>query len=202
MSLQNDKIDQILGKDLDPTVRVVLERLIEAIQANFDHLSGEAIGNTQVFNLFVDQLQAAFDQLIADIQAELAEHSHTAEEVAEGDATAIDHSDLGGVTANQHHAEDHDHDGSPTQKLLAANTHESPSADTHHAQAHNHTAGDSSGVLTDDEHDGYSEYVEISTPSTPAANKGRLYLKDNGGGKTQLVVIFSGGAEIVLAVDP
>ena len=34
------------------------------------------------------------------------------------------------------HAEDHDHDGSPTQKLLAANTHESVATDTHHAQSH------------------------------------------------------------------
>ena len=32
------------------------------------------------------------------------------------------------------HAEDHDHDGSPTQKLLAANTHETPSATTHHTK--------------------------------------------------------------------
>jgi hypothetical protein len=68
--------------------------------------------------------------------------------------------------------------------------------------AHDHTGASDGGVLTNDQHDGYSEYVEISTPSTPASNKGRLYLKDNGGGKTQLVVIFSGGAEIVLAVDP
>lgn len=28
---------------------------------------------------------------------------------------------------------DHDHDGTPTQKLLAANSHESPAADTHHS---------------------------------------------------------------------
>jgi len=42
--------------------------------------------------------------------------------------------DLTGVSANDHHTEDHDHDGSPTQQLLAANTHGSPSPDTHHAQ--------------------------------------------------------------------
>lgn len=33
----------------------------------------------------------------------------------------------------------HDHDGTPEAKLLAANTHESPSADTHHAKAHPNT---------------------------------------------------------------
>lgn len=37
------------------------------------------------------------------------------------------------------HAENHDHDGTPTQKLLAANSHESPSADTHHAKDHSQT---------------------------------------------------------------
>lgn len=34
------------------------------------------------------------------------------------------------------HTENHDHDGTPTQKLAAANTHETPSADTHHAKNH------------------------------------------------------------------
>ncbi len=32
------------------------------------------------------------------------------------------------------HVEDHDHDGAPTQTLLAANTHGSPSASTHHTK--------------------------------------------------------------------
>ncbi len=32
------------------------------------------------------------------------------------------------------HVEDHDHDGSPTQQLAAANTHGSPSASTHHSK--------------------------------------------------------------------
>ena len=32
------------------------------------------------------------------------------------------------------HTEDHSHDGTPTQKLLAANTHETPSANTHHTK--------------------------------------------------------------------
>ncbi len=32
--------------------------------------------------------------------------------------------------------EDHDHDGSPIQKLLQANTHESPTTDVHHSETH------------------------------------------------------------------
>ena len=43
------------------------------------------------------------------------------------------------------------------------------------SKAHDHTAADGSGPLTDDEHDGFSEYDEIAAPSTPAANKVRLY---------------------------
>ena len=46
------------------------------------------------------------------------------------------------------HTEDHDHDGSPTQQLLAANTHGSASADTHHAQSHGN--GDHTTAFTDD----------------------------------------------------
>ena len=51
------------------------------------------------------------------------------------------------ATSGAGHTEDHDHDGAPTQKLLAANTHESPSADTHHAQSHAHNGADSSGTV-------------------------------------------------------
>ncbi len=54
------------------------------------------------------------------------------------------------------------------------------SGSAHHAQAHDHTAADSSGVLTNDEHDGFGEYAEIASPATPAANKVRLYAKDDG----------------------
>lgn len=38
----------------------------------------------------------------------------------------------------------HDHDGTPETKLLAANTHETPSADTHHAK--NHGAVEHTGI--------------------------------------------------------
>ena len=37
------------------------------------------------------------------------------------------HSELTSIGTGDHHVEDHDHDGSPTQTLLAANTHGSPS---------------------------------------------------------------------------
>jgi hypothetical protein len=52
----------------------------------------------------------------------------------------------------------------------------------HPLGAHDHTAaaGDG-GTLTNDTHDGYSEYAEISAPSTPAGNKARLYAKDKSG---------------------
>lgn len=49
------------------------------------------------------------------------------------------------------------------------------------SKAHDHTAADGSGPATNDEHDGYSEYDEIAAPAAPAANKGRLYVADDGG---------------------
>lgn len=43
--------------------------------------------------------------------------------------------------------------------------------------------------------------TEISTPPTPAANSCRIYAKDNGSGKTQLVVLMPDGVETVLVTQ-
>jgi hypothetical protein len=59
--------------------------------------------------------------------------------------------------------------------------------DAHHAKDHNHTAADGSGVLSNEEHDGYSQYANLGAdPSTPAANRIRVYSKDNGSGVSTL----------------
>jgi hypothetical protein len=52
------------------------------------------------------------------------------------------------------------------------------------------------------EHSSYIEGVETSDPAAPAANRARLYFRDNGGGKTQLAVRFPTGAVQVLATEP
>lgn len=49
---------------------------------------------------------------------------------------------------------------------------------------------------------GYIEGDEISDPSAPAANKGRVYFRDNGAGKTQFVARFPSGAVQVIATEP
>lgn len=49
---------------------------------------------------------------------------------------------------------------------------------------------------------GYVDGVEIAAPAAPAANGWRLYGRDNGAGKTQLVVAFNTGAVQVLATEP
>lgn len=46
---------------------------------------------------------------------------------------------------------------------------------------------------------GAMEFEEMAAPAAGVANTGRLYCKDNGAGKTQLVAKFSDGAEHVLA---
>jgi len=48
---------------------------------------------------------------------------------------------------------------------------------------------------------GWLELEERSAPSG-LSNHARLYAKDNGAGKTQLVVIFGSGAEQVIATEP
>jgi hypothetical protein len=42
------------------------------------------------------------------------------------------------------------------------------------------------------------ELTEITTPTAPSANRARLFLKDNGLGKTQLCVRFNTGAVQVI----
>lgn len=49
---------------------------------------------------------------------------------------------------------------------------------------------------------GYIDITEASTPSAPAANKCRLFVRDNGSGKTQLCALFSSGAVQVIATQP
>jgi hypothetical protein len=46
------------------------------------------------------------------------------------------------------------------------------------------------------------EMTEINPPTAPSSNKARLFLKDNGSGKTQLCVLFHTGAILVLATQP
>ena len=48
----------------------------------------------------------------------------------------------------------------------------------------------------------YYELGEITTPNAPAANQARLFVKDNGAGKTQLCVRFHTGAVRVLTTEP
>ena len=46
---------------------------------------------------------------------------------------------------------------------------------------HDHTAAGDGGILTKDQHDDYSEFTEIASPSVPGPNKIRVYAKDSGG---------------------
>ena len=45
------------------------------------------------------------------------------------------------------------------------------------------------------------EMTEVSTPAAPIANRARLFVKDNGLGKTQLCVRFNTGAVHVIATQ-
>ena len=60
-----------------------------------------------------------------------------------------------------------------------------------------YTTGDIAGT-----HAKIIELDEISAPANPSANKSRIYTRDNGAGKTQLVVQFPTGAVQVLATEP
>lgn len=49
---------------------------------------------------------------------------------------------------------------------------------------------------------GYLEMLEQTDPAAPGANRGRIYIKDNGSGKSQLVVNFASGSVVTIASDP
>ena len=50
---------------------------------------------------------------------------------------------------------------------------------------------------------GFTEMLELAAdPAAPGSNNGRLYVRDNGGGKTQLVIRFPTGAIQVIATEP
>lgn len=48
---------------------------------------------------------------------------------------------------------------------------------------------------------GFVDGAEISNPATPAANHARLYIRDSGGGLTQVVARFPSGNTVVVAED-
>lgn len=48
---------------------------------------------------------------------------------------------------------------------------------------------------------GFEQFTEMTPPTTPAANSCRIYAKDNGSGKTQLVVLMPDGVETVLVTQ-
>jgi hypothetical protein len=48
----------------------------------------------------------------------------------------------------------------------------------------------------------YLDITEMSAPAAPAANTARLYVEDDGSGKTRLMVLFPTGAAQVLATEP
>lgn len=49
---------------------------------------------------------------------------------------------------------------------------------------------------------GHIQMVEVAAPSAPGSNKGRLYLEDNGSGKTKLMIRFNTGAAQQIAIEP
>lgn len=52
------------------------------------------------------------------------------------------------------------------------------------------------------EHEEFFEGIEIADPAAPSANTGRLYFKDDGGGKTRLAARFPTGAVQTIATEP
>lgn len=48
----------------------------------------------------------------------------------------------------------------------------------------------------------YSDMGEMTAPAAPPANTARIFVQDNGAGKTQLMVLFPTGVAQQLAIEP
>lgn len=46
------------------------------------------------------------------------------------------------------------------------------------------------------------ELLEMTAPAAPGSNKARLYIEDNGSGKTRLMALFPSGAAQQIAIEP
>jgi hypothetical protein len=49
---------------------------------------------------------------------------------------------------------------------------------------------------------GALEFLEMTAPAAPTANRVRIYAQDNGAGKTQLMALFATGAAVQIAIEP
>ena len=47
-----------------------------------------------------------------------------------------------------------------------------------------------------------AEFIEMTAPSAPSANRVRFYAEDNGSGKTRLMALFATGAAQQVAIEP
>jgi len=92
--------------------RKLLERIIKAQQENNDSLHGDLVGFMKQFNALARDFQFIADYLGVEVDAVTSEPI-----AATGAAATPDHDDLDGVSADDHHVEDHDHTGTPTQQL-------------------------------------------------------------------------------------
>jgi hypothetical protein len=61
---------------------------------------------------------------------------------------------------------------------------------------------DNGAVVADEKAPAYFDFAEVTAPDAPAANVGRLFVRDNGSGKTQLCARFPTGAIQVVATEP
>lgn len=61
---------------------------------------------------------------------------------------------------------------------------------------------DNGTVIPDEQAPNYFDFPEVVAPDAPSTNVGRLFVRDNGSGKTQLCVRFPTGAIQVISTEP
>ena len=121
--------------------------------------SGSWIKKTlaQTITILRTSLDSIYSAITHDHDTDYSDISHTHA-----------HSALTGIGTGDHHAENHSHGGSPTQKLVQANTHESPDTDSGTSSLH-HTIGTGANQAAAGNHNHSSTYQPLDSDLTDIA---------------------------------
>ncbi len=120
--------------------------------------------------------------------------------IDDGTSGVSTHDELTGVTADQHHTEDHDHDGSPTQKLAQANTHETPDTDAATTSLH-HTLGSGATQAAAGDHTHGGALAAEAVADAPTYGRAHYYSYRDATGAYHAVRILDGSVVASHATD-
>jgi hypothetical protein len=162
------KIDDVteLPSELKGVKHGAWQSVVRAVQANFDHLMGILRALGKAHNTLADDFQALEDWVETTLSGTPdADHAHDGSPDSGG---AISHGSLSGVTADQHHAQQHTLGGADhTGNLPQSRTHDSADTDSSPTAIH-HTLGTGANQAAPGTHSHPHNILSTAHPDTDA----------------------------------